>query len=51
MGFSGQSGRGGPSLSVREVALVAMEKVNSKRNSESAGKHQADTHGGPRISA
>ncbi len=51
MGFSGQYGRGIPSLSVREVALVAMERVNSKRDYESLGMHQADAHGGPRISA
>ena len=50
MGFSGRSGRGGPSLSIREVAWVATEKVNSKRDYESSSKHQADMHGGPRIS-
>ncbi len=51
MWFSGQAGRGGPDLCVREVALAAMEEVNGKRGYESAGEHRADTHGGPRISA
>lgn len=30
MGFSGRFGRGGPSLSVREVARVAMEVVRGE---------------------
>ena len=50
MGFSGRPGRGGPRLSVREVAWVTKVIGDSKRNSESAGKHQGDVHGGPRIS-
>ncbi len=50
MGFLGRFGRGGPGLGVSEVALVAMEEVRGKRSFESAGKHQVDAGGGPRIS-
>jgi len=50
MGFSGWFGRGGPGLSVSEVALVAMEEVRGKRSSASSGEHQVGAGGGPRIS-